>query len=164
MTPLEETNESFDDTLNQFHFLSFHTEINSNETLTFGEAMKQADMLNFVAGMEKEVQDHESCKHWVVVRCSSLPTGSKPTKAIWSFKCKRRPDSSILKHKARLCANGGMQTWGDNYWETLYSSVINMLSVRLLLCLSKIFHLDSKAIDFVLTSGTRRRYLDVFVY
>jgi hypothetical protein len=32
MTRLEEINESFDDTLNHFDFLSFYTEINSNET------------------------------------------------------------------------------------------------------------------------------------
>jgi hypothetical protein len=144
MTRLEEINESFDDTLNHFHFLSFHTEINSNETFTFGEAMKQADKLDFVAAMEKEVQDHESREHWVIVKRSSLPTGAKPIKAIWSFKRKRRPDGSLLKHKARLCAHGGMQTWGDNYWET-YSPVVNMLSVRLLLCLSKIFNLDPQS-------------------
>ena len=144
MTRLEEINESFDDTLNHFHFLSFHTEINSNETFTFGEAMKQADKLDFVAAMEKEVQDHESREHWVIVKRSSPPTGAKPIKAIWSFKCKQRPDGSLLKHKARLCAHGGMQTWGDNYWET-YSPVVNMLSVRLLLCLSKIFNLDPQS-------------------
>jgi hypothetical protein len=108
-------------------------------------AMKQADKLDFVTAMEKKVQDHESWEHWVIERRSVLPTGAKPIKAIWSFKCKRRPDGSLLKHKARLkarlCAHGGMQTWGDNYWET-YSPVVNMISVRLLLCLSKIFNLD----------------------
>ena len=36
-----------------------------------------------------------------------------------------------------------------NYWDT-YSPVINMLTVRLILAISKLHKLDSKAIYFVL--------------
>ena len=56
-----------------------------------------------------------------------------------------------MKHKARLCAHGGIQQWGDSYWVT-YSPVVNMLSVHLILEIFKIHNLDSKAIDFVLAS------------
>ena len=42
-----------------------------------------------------------------------------------------------------------MQQRGDSYWET-YSPVVNMLSVRLIIEISKIHNLDSKAINFVL--------------
>ena len=45
------------------------------------------------------------------------------------------PDGSINKYKARLCAHGGMQQRGVDYWET-YAPVVNWLSVRLLLILS----------------------------
>ena len=38
---------------------------------------------------------------------------------------------------------------GGGYWGT-YSIVVNILSVRLLLCIAKINNLDSKAIDFQL--------------
>ena len=55
----------------------------------------------------------------------------------------------INKHKARLCAHGGMQQWGVNYWET-YAPVVNWISVCLLLILSEIVGLKSQAIDFVL--------------
>jgi hypothetical protein len=56
-----------------------------------------------------------------------------------------------------------MQKWGDNYWET-YSPVVNMLSLRLLLSIAKIYNLDSKAIDFVLAFPQAKLtcgYLDV---
>ena len=53
------------------------------------------------------------------------------------------------KHKARLCAHGGMQQWGKNYWETLLP-VVNMISVKLLLVIANIHGLESKSIDFVL--------------
>ena len=80
---------------------------------------------------------------------STIPTGVKTIQAIWSFKRKRYPDGTLNKHKARLCAHGGMQQWGVSYWET-YSPVVNMLTVRLLLALCNIHGLHSKSIDFVL--------------
>ena len=42
-----------------------------------------------------------------------------------------------------------MQQWGFNYWET-YAPVINWISVRFLLILSKLAGLESRIIDFVL--------------
>ena len=80
---------------------------------------------------------------------SSLPSNAKPIKAIWSFKRKRFPDGRLNKHKARICAHGGMQRWGQNYWET-YSPVVNSLTVKVLLVIAKLHRLDSKSIDFVL--------------
>jgi len=53
------------------------------------------------------------------------------------------------KPKARLCAHGGMQTWGQNYWET-YAPVVNWASVRLTLAIEKIHGLSLKSINFVL--------------
>ena len=127
----------------------YSTDITSNESFTFQNAMKQEDKLDFVDAMEKEILDHEQGAHWSIVHRRTLPNATRPIKAIWSFKRKRKPDGELLKHKARLCAHGGMQQWGNNYWET-YSPVVNMLTVRLILALAKIHNLDSKAIDFVL--------------
>ena len=56
-----------------------------------------------------------------------------------------------------------MQQWGDNYWET-YSPVVNMLSVRLLLAITKIFKLESKAIDFVLAFPQADLDEDIWMY
>ncbi len=66
-----------------------------------------------------------------------IPLGTKTIMSIWSFKRKRYPDGTLNKHKARLCAHGGMQTWGQNYWET-YAPVVNWTSVRVLFAVSKI--------------------------
>ena len=145
----EELNEHYDGTTNQIHFLSFTTDISSNEVFTYKEAMNQEDKHLFVDAMQKEVADHELRDHWTIVPCSTVPKTAKPIQAIWSLKRKRRPDGTLVKHKARLCAHGGMQQWGTNYWET-YSPVINMVTVRLILLLARIYKLDSKGIDFVL--------------
>ena len=53
------------------------------------------------------------------------------------------------KHKAHVCAHGGMQTWGQSYWET-YAPVNNWASVWILLAVAKIHGLPSQSIDFVL--------------
>ena len=90
-----------------------------------------------------------------------MPEGTKTILAIWSFKRKRFPDGRVNKHKARLCAHGGMQTWGVNYWET-YSPVVNWLSVCTLMALSIIHELETRSIDFVLAFP--QADLDVPVY
>ena len=79
--------------------------------------LKQPDKASFVETMVKEVEDHSSRGHREVVPRSEMRVDIKPIKAIWSFKRKHYPDGRILKHKARLCAHGGMQSWGENYWE-----------------------------------------------
>ena len=93
---------------------------------------------------------------------SSLPSATKTIKAIWSFKRKQFPDGRINKHKARLCAHGGMQRWGENYWET-YSPVVNMVTVKLLLVISKLHGLDSKSIDFVLAFPQAELDVDIWM-
>ena len=54
-----------------------------------------------------------------------------------------------MKHKARTCAHGGMQRWGESYFET-YAPVVNWLSVRLLLTLSVAMNLETHSIDFTM--------------
>jgi hypothetical protein len=99
--------------------------------------------------MSNEISDHESRDHWEIVKHSTIPLGNKTIQAIWSVKCKRYPDGTLNKHKARLCTHGSMQQWGVSHWET-YSPVVNMLTVRLVLALCNIHGLESKSIDFIL--------------
>ena len=77
---------TYDGTTNQIHFLSFTTDISSNEVFTYKEAMNQEDKHLFVDAMQKEVADHESRDHWTIVPRSTVPKTAKPIQAIWSFK------------------------------------------------------------------------------
>jgi hypothetical protein len=98
-----------------------------------------------------------------IVYCSTVPKTAKPIQAIWSFKRKQRPDGTLVKHKARLCAHGGMQQWGTNYWET-NSPVANMVTVCLILLLAWTYKLESKAIDFVLAFLQAERDVNIWMY
>ena len=111
--------------------------------------MKEADAELFISALQKEISDHELLDHWYIVKRSTIPTTAKTIQAIWSFKRKLFPDGRLNKHKARLCAHGGMQERGENYWGE-YSPVGNMITARLLLSLCNIHKLESKSIGFVL--------------
>lgn len=105
--------------------------------------LQQPDAVKFVEAMMDEVKSRD------LVMRSSMPARTKTILAIWSFKRKRYPDGTLNKHKARLCAQGGIQQWGVNYWET-YSPVVNWISMRLLLSIAIMNDLPTTAIDFVL--------------
>ena len=111
--------------------------------------MKEADAELFIAAMQKEISDHELRNHWSVVKSSIVPSTAKTIQDVWSFKRKRFPGGRLSKHKARLCAHGGIQEWGENYWEK-YIPMLHMLTLQLLLSLCNIHKLESKSIDFVL--------------
>ena len=60
-----------------------------------------------------------------------------------------------------MCAHGGQQQRGIDYWET-YAPVVNWVSVRFLLIISQLAGLETQAIDCVLTFTQEK--LDVPVY
>ena len=68
---------------------------------------------------------------------------------MWLFEHKKYLDRCLNKRNARLCAHGGMQTWGVNDCET-YSLTVNWISVCFLLVVAEIPKLDTRAIDCVL--------------
>lgn len=104
--------------------------------------LKQEDSTEFIKAMQQEADDHEQRSHWEITLRSEIPKGMKTIMAIWSFKRKRFPEGSLNKHKARLCAHGGMHQWGINYWET-YAPVVNWISVRFLLILAQLLGLET---------------------
>ncbi len=155
--------EHYDGTMNQIHFLSFSTDVSSNKVFTYKEAMTQEEAPLFVEAMQNKVADHELRNHWTIVHCSTVPRTAKPIQAIWSFKRKQHPDGTLVKHKARLCAHGGMQQWGTNYWET-YSPILNIATVCLILLLALVYKLDLKAIDFVLAFPQAKLDVNIWMY
>ena len=129
---------------------------------TLKEMLRLKNIREFVAVMMKEIADHEERDHWMLMKRSDMPKGFKTILSICAFKIKRLPDGTITKHKARLNAHGGMQRWGVDYWET-YAPVVNWISVRLILVLSIIHGLETKAIDFVLAFPQAELEHDIFM-
>ncbi len=85
----EELHEHYNGTMNQIYFLSFSTDVSSNEVFTHKEAMTQEDAHLFIEAMQKEVADHELQNHWTIDDCSTVPRTAKPIQPIWTFKHKQ---------------------------------------------------------------------------
>ena len=94
-------------TYNYLHPLSFAVKNGDNEVYYLHEAMRQDDYEDFIRAMVKEIEDHSKNGHWKRVLRHTIGD-AKTVKAVWTFKRKRRPDGSLLKHKVRLCVHGGM--------------------------------------------------------
>ena len=144
----EDEELNVDGSVNYIHPMSFVAKSGKNDTFHFHDAMKQNDRGEFIKAMVRELEQHQRNKHWKLVPRSEIGE-AKTVKAIWAFKRKRRPDGSILKHKARLNAHGGMQVYGETYWDT-YAPVVNWISIRMMLTLAVIHNLYTTSIDFTL--------------
>ena len=108
MNRFHEVNELYDGKINKIHHLFYLTNKTTIETFTFCEAMKQDDRRSFVNAMKKEIRDHVERGQGTVVHHNNIPNNALPIKSMWSFKSKPKPFGEPLKHKACLCANGGM--------------------------------------------------------
>ena len=58
MNRSHEANELYEGTLNEVNHLLYSTDISSNDSFTFRNAMKQDDKLAFVDATEKEISNH----------------------------------------------------------------------------------------------------------
>lgn len=66
---------------------------------------------------------------------ADLPPGRKANKTKWVFKLKRDCNGNVIRHKARLVAEGCSQKYGLDYEET-FSPVVRHTSLRLLTALA----------------------------
>ncbi len=118
------------------------------DVLHYGSMLRDPDRPLFETDMCREVSDLLRLGTVEITLRSCVPLGLKILPAIWSFRRKRAPDWSILKHKARVCPHGGHQVEGEHFWET-YAPVVNWRTVRLVLVLSLLRNLQSRQIDYV---------------
>ena len=111
--------------------------------------MAAPDKTEFLQAMKKKIHDLTKDKVWQIEAKKNIPPDAKLICLIWSFKRKRNPLGVLLKHKARLCVHGGMQTKGVDYWH-MYAPVVNWSIVRLVLLLTELAGWHSRQIDYVL--------------
>ena len=115
---------STDGELNLDNLLVFNTMLqamnNKEDILTHGQMLKLKDeneRQKFFDAQVPEIEGLEEMQCFSYQRRSSLPKGAKLLRAVWSYRRKRRPDGTILKYKARLCADGSQQKKGIDYEE-----------------------------------------------
>ena len=104
------------------------------------EALMGPDHEGFYEGMRQEIKELESKSTWTPILRSKMQQRShKALPSTWVFHCKRFPDGSIRKLKARLCMRGDKQVPGIDFTES-YSPVVQWTSIHLILILSLILN------------------------
>ena len=94
------------------------------DTMTITEALSQPDRDRFLVAMHKELNDHITRGHWIVVPTKNVPSHKKRLPMVCTMKRKWNPIGEIIKWKARLCAGGHRSIEFVDYWDT-YSPVIS---------------------------------------
>ena len=94
-----------------------------NESYTFKDMWLQPEKSYIILAIIKEVEANESRSHWTLMKNSEVNNKQenkfgklKTILSIWSLKRMIFPYGKLMKHKARLCAHGGMQQWVFDYW------------------------------------------------
>ena len=126
-------------------FLKAHSSASREDNPTWKQATQGKFADAYWKAMELEIATLEALDAWEVVEYdpSSMPNVIKST---WAFKCKRYPDGTIKKFKARFCARGDMQLEGIDFFET-YSPVVQWTTIRLMFILEVLLGLKSKQGD-----------------
>jgi hypothetical protein len=103
------------------------------DNLYLDQAMRAPDSADFKKAMLKEVRDHETRGHWVIIRRNEVPEGSIVLPAVWAMKRKRDIKTrKIFKWKARLNLGGHKERPELDYGKT-YSPVVAWPTIRLFL-------------------------------
>ena len=87
----------------------------SSDPTTYAQASTRADSACWIAAMDRELKALESMNGWTEV---DLPAGEHALGTTWVYKKKTGPTGELVKHKARLCAQGFSQIEGIDFTET----------------------------------------------
>ena len=118
---------------------------NSADTPRWDEAMNGPDRDGYWDACVKELHTLETKKDaWEVV---DRKDWMKVLPSTWVFRCKRFPDGTVKKLKARFCVRGDQQVEGIDFFET-FAPVVSWITVRLLLALSLILGLATRQVDY----------------
>jgi Reverse transcriptase (RNA-dependent DNA polymerase) len=137
--------DAVEETVKYLHPMILAAKANSEDTPNWNQAMNGPDCEGYWEAMIKEYNTLEQLMEcWEIVDREDWMNVLPST---WAFQCKRYPDGSVRKLKARFCARGDRQIEGIDFFET-YAPVVNWQTVRIMLVLSIILGLATKQVDY----------------
>ena len=136
------------------------------DAMTLRQDLKEPDADEFLEAMEKKVRDHKGREHWKLVTKKQIQKDrchKNPVMAVWSMKWKRNPLGKIIKHKARLCAQGG-QTVQGVHCNSTFAPVMTWTTIRFVLILLLVHKWHTHQLDFVLAHPQAKVSHDVCMH
>ena len=145
MENILQQSDPYDGTVEEMHPFALATKADAADNPNWEQAMNGPDSAGYWEACKKELNTLADKKHaWDVVErqpwMNILPL-------TWAFRCKRYPDGSVRKLKARFCTRGDKQVEGIDYFDT-FAPVINWTTVRLMLILTLILNLSTCQVDY----------------
>ena len=125
------------------HVLAAKTQKRDEDNPTWSMAMNGPFAEEYYAACRTELDTLQKIEAWDIVK---IPKGVQPIQSTWAFKCKRFPDGTVKKFKARFCVMGNRQTYGVDFFET-WSPVVQWSTIRLMMVLSAKLGLKSAQAD-----------------
>ena len=117
------------------------------DTPNYWQAMSGENAEEYQKAMKEEIDSLVKRKTWSIVERSKI--GKKQVWPLtWAYKCKRRPDGSIRKYKARCCVRGDIQKKKSDEKLNTYAPVASWTTIRLMLILTCILQLETLSVDF----------------
>jgi hypothetical protein len=129
-----------------FHPLALSVKANAKDNPRWNEAVNGPYSEGYWEAMEIELEQLRQKDAWEEVLRQH---GVNVLPSTWAFKCKRFPDGSMRKLKARFCVRGDCQIEGVDFFDT-YAPVVTWMTIRLLLLLSVVLGLATKQVDYTL--------------
>ncbi|MCO5577643.1 hypothetical protein L7F22_031474 [Adiantum nelumboides] len=117
----------------------------SGEPSCYKEAMLANDKVQWEHAMKKELSNIAKNKTWELV---PLPKGRKALPCKWVYK--KKIASNVENYKACLVAKGFKQVYGVDF-QDIFSTVVKMMTMRMLLALVATEDMDLDQMDVITT-------------
>ena len=122
-------------------------QIHNTDSPKYMESLSGKNMDEYFKAMYDKIQIIMKRNTWDIVLRNSI-ADHNVLPGTWYFKCKRKPDWTIRKFKARYCVRGVIQKRLSPKPLNSYYTVVQWATVRLMLILQCILGLQSQSIDY----------------
>lgn len=127
----------------RFNEMTSVTKHSVKEPQTYEEAVQRPEKAVWQAAMEEEIGALAENQTWELVQ---LPPGRKAIGCKWTFKEKEDETGRVVRHKARLVAQGFTQRYGTDYDE-VFAPVVKQTTLRTLLTIASRDGMMAKHLD-----------------
>lgn len=114
------------------------------EPRTRKEALTRKDAHKWIAAMDEEMESMKSNKTWTL---TNFPKDKTIVGSKWIFKLKKDSNGRIVRHKARIVAQGFTQKYGLDYDE-VFAPVAKPFTFRIMLTIAGMENLEILHYDF----------------
>jgi hypothetical protein len=163
---LQRHNEDFDPGINDM-FLNnldptfYAMQMQNPDVLTHAQMKRQVDANKFVEAQRPKIDGLMDINTFEFIPKINLPPRTRYLDLIWTYRCKRHPDGSLKKYKARLCVNYSRQIQGIYYTES-FAPVVQWSIIHMVNTLAAMHNLKGKQIDF--TQAFQQNSKKTFIY